>query len=272
MCSVTFMPQPYGFTLAMNRDESLVRVPASPPHVFRYHGRAALHPHEASGGTWIGVNDAGLCGALLNWYAIPTDAQRVCASRGRVIPALLRATTLVRARALLHALDLTGTAPFRLVIASAVQSRVSEFRWDHDFLEEVPHRWERQHWFSSGFDEPGAQRTRSRAVHDAESQPDAGSLPWLRRLHRSHDPEPGPYCTCMHRADAGTVSYTEVDVSGLIAGMNYHDGPPCEMAGSTSILHLSRRSPWHPFVSPCPCEDPPTSAGHAPEPDHHTVS
>jgi hypothetical protein len=272
MCSVTFMPQPYGFSLGMNRDESRLRSPALPPRVFRYDGRAALHPHEASGGTWIGVNDAGLCCALLNWYSIPLDQSRVCASRGQVIPTLLQGTTLHRARALLRGLFLAGTAPFRVVVASAVDRALCEFRWDQNSLTEESHRWETQHWFSSGFDEPGAQHTRSRAAHDAAMHPDAGSLPWLRRLHRSHAPEPGPYCICMHRPDAATVSYTEVDVRGLVASMRYHDGPPCEALRPISILHLSRRTPWLPFVSPCPCEDSADCLTPLSKPAHSFVS
>lgn len=272
MCSVTFIPQHYGFSLGMNRDESRQRATARPPRAFRYEGRAAIHPYEASGGTWIGVNDAGLCCALLNWYSIIADRTRVCASRGQVIPALLQATTLQRAGELMRHLVLTGTAPFRVVVASDVERRVCEFRWDQNTLTEEPHRWETQHWFSSGFDEPGAQHARSRVAHDAAAQPGTGSLAWLRRLHRSHAPEPGPYSVCMHRADAATVSYTEVDVSGSIATMRYYDGPPCEALRPTSHLHLSKRTPWRPFLSPCPCEDPPGDLEHASELSHTVFS
>ena len=42
----------------------------------------------------------------------------------------------------------------------------------------------------------------------ARNQKFEGRLNWLRRLHRSHLPERGPFSICMHRSDAATVSYT----------------------------------------------------------------
>jgi hypothetical protein len=45
---------------------------------------------------------------------------------------------------------------------------------------------------------------------------------------RFHVPETGPFSTCMHRADAATVSYTEVVVSSRQAMMRHHAGAPCE--------------------------------------------
>ena len=72
------------------------------------------------------------------------------------------------------------------------------------------------------------------AVRDLEgtlavfpSEPSAGSRDWLRRLHRSHRPARGAHSTCVHRADAGTVSYTEVEVEARRVRVGYVAGPPC---------------------------------------------
>ena len=102
------------------------------------------------------------------------------------------------------------------------------------------HFWESQQWISSGFDESTAQRVRSKTFQRAEKQHSVGSLDWLRRLHRSHSPQASPFSTCMHRADAATVSYTEVTVSSRQATMRYHAGTPCQSSTcSVPILRLS---------------------------------
>jgi hypothetical protein len=63
---------------------------------------------------------------------------------------------------------------------------------------------------------------------------------WLRRLHRSHRPEIGPYSICMHRDDAATVSYTEIVVSRGISRMRYESGPTCKpTAQSISSLETN---------------------------------
>ena len=69
---------------------------------------------------------------------------------------------------------------------------------------------------------------RGKTFQRAVRQHSAGSQDWLRRLHRSHSPKAGPFSTCMHRADAATVSYTEVTVSGREALIRYHAGAPCQ--------------------------------------------
>ena len=43
----------------------------------------------------------------------------------------------------------------------------------------------------------------------------------------------------MHRADAATVSYSEIVVSGRVASLRYHSTSPCERA-APSVLRLSR--------------------------------
>ncbi|MEW6303391.1 MAG: hypothetical protein AB1705_07975, partial [Verrucomicrobiota bacterium] len=72
----------------------------------------------------------------------------------------------------------------------------------------------------------------------------SGTLGWLRGLHRSHEPARGPYCFCMHRADAATVSYTEVTVSRTMGTMRYWPGAPCcTEPGAASRIARGARSP-----------------------------
>jgi hypothetical protein len=116
---------------------------------------------------------------------------------------------------------------FRLIGVFPVTNDIAEWRWDLKTLVCIKHRWKHQQWISSGFDEPAAQRVRSRTFRAALKQKSAGSLDWLRRLHRSHLPQAGPFSTCMHRTDAATVSCSEITVFQHKAMLRYYAGAPC---------------------------------------------
>lgn len=227
MCTVTLIARRAGYALGMNRDEQLTRATALPPAEHDLDGRTALFPSEPTGGTWVGVNDVGITFALVNWYAIQTRTPKSAVSRGEVVRRTLAVDSIADADGVLAALPLHRMGPFRLIGVFPAQRRVLEWRWNLKKLERVTHPWRTSTWISSGFDEPGAQRTRSQLFRKALRQSSAGQRNWLTRLHRSHLPERGPYSTCMHRTDAATVSFTEITISRRKASMRYTPGPPC---------------------------------------------
>lgn len=225
MCTVSFQPTERGFRLAMNRDEKRTRAVALPPEVFRCGGRRAIYPRERNGGTWLAANDAGLCLALINWHTIEREPNEQPESRGRIIPALVDAAG---ARAIVHRLGATpllNSRPFRLLVFDSRHKAVVELRWDLEKLSARHHPWRIQHWFSSGHDEPGAERARGQicATWAASLRGTAA----LKNLHASHLPRRGPFSICMHRSDAATVSYAEVNLSDQRATLRYSPGPPC---------------------------------------------
>jgi hypothetical protein len=226
MCTVSFIPNAHGFYLGMNRDESRLRTIALQPEV---HGTAcdlSIYPRDP-GGTWIGLNNSGLCLALINWHSIPARPDHRAVSRGVVVKELIHAPSCDSLPGLLHELPVGGMPPFRLIAISLRKSRVTEFRWDQDRIVAVCHGWSPRHWFSSGLDEQQAQVTRAEVCRKEWNDSDAGEIAWLRRLHRSHLPERGGFSICMHREDAGTVSYTEVVFEDARGTMRYHPGPLC---------------------------------------------
>ncbi len=227
MCTITFVARRTGYALGMNRDEKLTRLAALPPSRLRLGGRTILCPSEPNGGTWIGVNDTRATLALLNWYSIPERAAGRAVSRGEVVKQVLTADSAVRVEAALSELPLNRVNPFRLIGIFPASQTVVEWRWNLRQIEHVAHRWRTNTWISSGFDEPGAQQTRGTTFGEALRQRPAGGPNWLRRLHRSHTPESGPYSICMHRDDAATVSYTDITVLRQTAIMRYAPGPPC---------------------------------------------
>ena len=227
MCTLSFIPVEGGFHLLMNRDEQRSRITALPPRLHPCGNLRAIYPSEQGGGTWIGVNEAGLCAALLNWYSKPPLADRPAFSRGLIIPTLLAAQNREEASFLLRSLPLGKLDPFRLFLFHNGEQGVTSLSSDGRDLDAVNFQWKRSHWFSSGYDEPEAARIRGITAERATAQRDAGSLTWLQRLHRSHDPEEGPFSICMHREAACSVSMTEVCISKTKATLTYHTGSPC---------------------------------------------
>lgn len=241
MCTVTFIARERGYLLGMNRDEKLSRIEGLAPVRMTIEGHEVLRPSEPGGGTWIALNDSGACLALINWYSISRAVHANPISRGEVVRILATAGSPDVASARLHQMPLSRFKPFRLVGIFPGTLDLVEWRWDLRRLLQTKHAWWTQQWVSSGFDEPMAQRERGRTFQSALQQRSVGRLEWLRRLHRSHHPEAGPLSTCMHRADAATVSYTEVTVSKCQATMRYRAGQPCVGSEGVHILSMGVR-------------------------------
>jgi hypothetical protein len=231
MCTVTFIAQPKGYRLGMNRDEKLTRANGLPPARKTMDGRIVICPAEPGGGTWIALNDSGASLALINWYSVGKRVEGSAVSRGEVVNGVAGADSAKAAHALLRELPLKRINPFRLIGIFPASGEIVEWRWNLQRLVRRKAPWQTQQWISSGFDEPVAQRVRGEAFRHALGQA-ALRQGWLRRLHSSHLPRVGPFSTCMHRSDAATVSFTEITVSFRAATMRYHAGTPCSHSKS----------------------------------------
>ncbi|HEY4274496.1 MAG TPA: NRDE family protein [Rhizomicrobium sp.] len=239
MCTISFLPMRSGFLLAMNRDEQKTRPRALKPRKYWTGTHAALFPSEPDGGTWVGVSDAGLSLALINWYAKPQRDRALCVSRGVIIPHLLAAESMADIGAMFADLPLERINPFRLIAASAHEKRLREWRWDGTVLSSHKFRWSRRHWFSSGYNEALVNKKRAAAVRGMAALTPAR----LRKLHAAHLPERGPFSLCMHREEAETVSYTEITVSRSGAEMRYAAGSPCRKeSGTPRALSFAREA------------------------------
>jgi hypothetical protein len=241
MCTLSFLPGPQGFYLAMNRDEKRDRFSALPPEIVEFENHRAVFPREPTGGTWISANDAGVCLALINWHRIKREPNNGARSRGEVIRKLVGISTSHQISTAVKKLPLRKLRPFRLVAIVSAENRVIEWRWNLNRLSVRKHLWESRHWFSSSLDEATAEAERTRVCAAQLDESAKRDVKWLRRLHRSHEPERGPFSICMHRPTNATVSYTEVAVSGRSVVMCYKDGPPCSRRSTTTkICKLSR--------------------------------
>jgi len=228
MCTVSFIASQRGYLLAMNRDEQHSRAKGLPPQTVVIDGRAVICPSEPGGGTWIAMNDAGVTFALINWYSVRDTVKANSSSRGGVVKSVAAQISPTGTSRVLRTLPLHQMSPFRLLAIFPAQKEVCQWRWNLKSLVCRKQRWKSQQWISSGYDEPAAQRMRSKTFRLALRQSNAGRLEWLRRLHRSHTPACGPFSTCMHRADAATVSYTEIICSPNRMAMAYANTAPCQ--------------------------------------------
>lgn len=227
MCTVSFVPRKNGYLLAMNRDEKRSRASGLPPARVVSGGREVICPTEPGGGTWIALNDAQTTFALINWYSVKASVKTHAVSRGVVVKSMAAEVSPAGTSLILAGLPLKQINPFRLIGIFGAQREICEWRWDLKTLSRERPPWNSQQWISSGFDEPEAQRARSKTFQVALGLKTAGSLAWLRRLHRSHAPFCGRFSICMHRTDAVTVSYTEVNVSSRRATMSHYNQTPC---------------------------------------------
>lgn len=242
MCTLSFLPNEFGYVLAMNRDERRTRDFALPPHVFGN----AIYPREPGGdGTWIAVNTTGITLAILN-KNLSGGMYLKSRSRAEVIPALASSEALPEIQRRLVELGCKGMLPFRLFAFSPNEKEVCEWRWSDLKLTSQTHEWKPYHWYSSGMSDEEAERRRGAAVQVAWKQPDAGSIEWLRTLHRSHEPKRGAFSLCVHRDDASTVSYSEILVDNSRVEFRYAAGSPCESQAFDATITLSRSRPFAP--------------------------
>lgn len=229
MCTLSVVTSDNGYLLGMNRDERIARGAGTPPEARELGGTKAIYPSDGAGGTWIGANEHAIALALLNWNDIvprPTDVSK-SRSRGLVIPALISSRALAEFRVALGVLELEDMLPFRLVGVFPPERQICEWRWDSGKMEFLLHGWEVRHWFSSSLSDKQAENLRRAACQAAWEQPDAGSAPWLRRLHASHVGGPGPFSLCVHRSDVRTLSYSEIACTPAVVRMEHFIGSPC---------------------------------------------
>jgi hypothetical protein len=244
MCTLTFIPTDDGYLAGMNRDELLTRSAAVPPQILDRDGMKILCPQEPSGGTWIACSNLGNLFALLNWNAI--DARSLGEkrkTRGNVIPEMIVESDAPAADARFERMSLDGVFPFRLIGIFPGARILNEWRWDGRRRQKLEFPWGRKHWFSSSLSDAAAEKERGSACESAAAMHATEGSRWLRSLHRSHVPAPGPFSICVHRQDAATVSYTEVECSRSLISMNYLSGNPClkEVFDELASMDLGKR-------------------------------
>jgi hypothetical protein len=221
MCTVSIVPINDGCRLTCNRDEHVRRPRAEPPEMRRVDRVRSMWPLDpVSGGTWIGVNEAGLVACLLNRNSGRSHpATREVLSRGTIIPLLLRAHHLTGALVLTRALPAWLFAPFTLLLVHG--RTLAHVTNASDGMRVTLSRLDRPEVFtSSGLgDHVVAVPRRVLFTRMVVASP----LP-LEAQVVFHDhcwPQRPEISVRMRRADAATVSRTQIDVADGLIRLQY---------------------------------------------------
>lgn len=216
--------------LAANRDEYLDR-PAERPALRRSGNRTVLAPRDLqAGGTWLGLNDAGLFAALTNRPCRAPDLS--LRSRGLVVFEALREASAPDVIAAFGTLPERAYNPFNFFVSDgdAAFAATYEGKLRVTRLEPGPHVIGNADPDDRSV--PKIARLLARAAKIAEGEAD-GALDALAELCRAHegDGERGPLDdTCIHAGGYGTRSSTLVRL-GPDASRNefrHAEGAPCQ--------------------------------------------
>jgi hypothetical protein len=242
MCTLSWVRGVDRYSVFMNRDEQPTRAPGLPPAIHEGVVRWIAPIDGQSHGTWIGANDQGVTLAILNrWHESPMRADGEWISRGLLVTSLLTETTKDRVERRLLGEPLGLYQPFTLA-AFELGRGARLFAWNGKELSLSQVVETGLVLTSSGFDQEQATRDRgdlfrrwhefvppirSRAAGEGSADPPPEAF---EAIHASHIPEKGPLSICMHRPEAGTVSFTRIDVGPETIDVAYVPGPPGETA------------------------------------------
>lgn len=223
MCTVSIVPFDGGFRVACNRDEQRTRPHASSPVIHTGPATTSIWPVDpVSGGTWIGVNDAGLALVLLNrTHCGSRPAGSSLLSRGTIVPQLLQTETVQAAIEAAIRLDASRFEPYTLIALQRTQGCSITVTSARPAL--CSYNLAQPHFFtSSSLGDDLAARWRAPLFATMVEQ-GADRLDGQVRFHRHHWPDRPEFSVCMSRGDAATVSITTIDVSQERIRMRYSD-------------------------------------------------
>jgi hypothetical protein len=228
VCTVSWFHQADGYQLFGNRDERRTRQPALAPRIRARRGVRFIAPVDGDGGgSWIGVNHFGLALCLLNRYddGAGEDEQEYT-SRGLLLMELMDCRSRDEAQRRIAEAELARFRPFTLAALEAGQpARLIEWTGRERLIASDGEA--RMPLISSSF--RTAEVTTFRREHFAQLRAAAGEIntELLRAFHGSHAPQPGAYSPCMHRADAQTVSFSQITVAGRTIEFRYRPQALC---------------------------------------------
>jgi hypothetical protein len=216
MCTVTLRCGAGSLLLTMNRDERYDRAPEEEPRQIPGEpGRPAwLAPFDsATGGTWIGVNERGVCSCILNGYEPEDEELRkdpAIPSRGSIVPRILEGQEGGGVARLPDALDFSAYPSFTMLVASKDGGEIVRWRRGSGLTREgISPGW--TFLTSSSWREPDVALWR-RWVFDAwrvAGEPEINGIP---ALHLNTGDGTAAGAVLMTREESATRSITQVRV------------------------------------------------------------
>jgi hypothetical protein len=230
VCTVSIVPSGDGLRVMCNRDERRSRPLALAPRSQNIAARRVLFPVDpASGGTWIGANDASLAFVLLN-RTIDADRPKTPPphSRGTIIPTLLASDALHVAVKRAITLAPEHFAPFRLIALHG--PRVAVVTSDGRRLSLHFEDTGRPLLFtSSALGDAVVAAPRRELFERLVVQSPSGWLDGQRCFHRHSWPRATETSVLMTRGDARTVSRTVLETTSPMTTFGYEpiEAPTC---------------------------------------------
>lgn len=235
VCTVSWFHHNDGYQLFCNRDERLTRKSALPPRLRGRENVKFIAPEDGDyRGTWIGVNQFGLSLCLLNRYQDNFDSTSVYTSRGLLVMDLLNSHSRFDVESRIENANLSRFQPFTLVALEPKQDCLlidwtgRERLIPSDAASYIP-------LVSSSYDFAGAEQSRRSLLNQLKAESGEINSDLLSAFHASHWPARGPYSPCMHRADAETVSFSRITVTGENIEFWYHPLSPCLKTEATTV-------------------------------------
>lgn len=230
--------------VAANRDEYLDR-PAEGPALRRFpevagEGAPVVAPLDRrAGGTWLGLNGAGLFAGLTNRPTPRPDASR--RSRGLLVAEALARGDAESAAEALAGLPDDAYNPFNLLVADGARCFVAVYERSPRVRELGPGPHVVGNTDPDRADHPKVART-LRAAEKVAAGPAARALDALAALCRGHEGAAGPLDdVCIHAGAYGTRSSTLLrrDLARDGDRLRFAGGPPCEneYEDMTTLLH-----------------------------------
>jgi uncharacterized protein with NRDE domain len=233
MCTLIVLDRCFpqaSLVVAANRDEYLDR-PAEKPALGQSGSRKVLAPRDLrAGGTWLGVNDAGLFAALTNRPCRTPDPSR--RSRGLVVSEALAQASAAEVLASFESLPQRAYNPFNFFASDGEEAFVATYEGELRVTWLAPG----PHVIGNGDPDsrsvPKIARLLERAEEIAKGDVDQ-ALGALAELCRSHEGngELGPLGdTCVHAGGYGTRCSTLIRL-GADASRNefrHAEGAPCQ--------------------------------------------
>ncbi|QYY37342.1 NRDE family protein [Ruficoccus sp. ZRK36] len=231
MCTVTWWSTSDGYELYFNRDEFKTRLPGLPPEELELAGVRYLSPRDADeGGTWLLVNEVGLCVCLINQHPLRRPVPRgERVSRGHLVRGMASCLKAREVAERLRGCDLFAYRPFQMIAVEPGGSGTA-WTWDGHELAESLNAHEAMPFTSSSYLSEQIIRHRRERFAQIVAQRGDPSPEDLLAFHREHNVEAGAFSVCMQRDDAETVSLAQVVVRPDTIAMTYSQKVPGQPA------------------------------------------
>lgn len=222
MCTVTIIPKgKNNFVLTTNRDEAPERATV-PPDFYTIDDTTMLFPKDArAGGTWVGISEKQRVVCLLNGAFWQHERQpRYRMSRGLVVTDFLIAKSMEHT---IELYDFEGIEPFTMLIVDwNYPLSIYELVWDgrEPCLKKLP--LEPKIWSSSSLYSEGMKQQRNLwfTVFKLNNKLNANTL---MHFHKTAGHENKNYGVVMDRGFVKTTSITQIEKSGRLVEMRYHN-------------------------------------------------